>query len=260
MSCTRSKIVAQAQAWVGLKESDGSFTKIIDIYNSHKPLARNYKLKLTDAWCAGTASALAIACGATDIFPTEVSCGKLIELAQAKGIWIEADNHIPSPADFILYDWQDTTGSTGENKGWPDHIGIVEKVVGNNITVIEGNYKNAVSRRMISVNAKFIRGYIVPKYDAEDVVAPATKEVKATSSAKSFLKTLSGTYKVTATSLNVRHGAGITAKKMVAIPNGTKVKCYGYYTTYLGVKWLYIQFTYQGVQYTGFASSNYLKK
>ena len=167
MSCTRSKIVAQAQAWVGLKESDGSFTKIIDIYNSHKPLARNYKLKLTDAWCAGTASALAIACNATDIIPTEVSCTKLIELSKAKGIWIEADTYTPAPGDFLLYDWQDSSGGSGENKGNPDHIGIVEKVVGNNITVIEGNYKNAVSRRMIAVNGKFIRGYIVPKYDVE---------------------------------------------------------------------------------------------
>lgn len=165
MSCTRTQIVALAQQWVGLKESDGSFTKIIDIFNSHKPLARGYKLKLTDAWCAGTASALAIACNATDIIPTEVSCGKLIELAKAKGIWIEADTYTPAPGDFLLYDWDDS--GSGDNTGWPDHIGIVEKVVGNNITVIEGNYKNAVSRRMIAVNGKFIRGYIVPKYDAE---------------------------------------------------------------------------------------------
>lgn len=165
MSCTRSKIVAQAQAWVGLKESDGSFTKIIDIYNSQTKLPRGYRLKLTDAWCAGTASALAIACNATDIIPTEVSCGKMVELAQAKGIWIEDDAYTPAPGDFLLYDWGDS--GSGDNKGWPDHIGIVEKVVGNNINVIEGNYKNAVSRRMIAVNAKFIRGYIVPKYDAE---------------------------------------------------------------------------------------------
>lgn len=165
MSCTRTKIVAQAQQWVGLKESNGSFAKIIDIYNSHKPLARGYKLKLTDAWCAGTASALAIACGATDIIPTEVSCAKLIELAKAKGIWVEADTYTPAPGDFLLYDWGDN--GSGDNKGNPDHIGIVEKVVGNNITVIEGNYQNAVSRRMIRVNGKFIRGYIVPKYDEE---------------------------------------------------------------------------------------------
>ena len=167
MSCTRTKIVAQAREWTGLKEADGSFTKIIDIYNSHTPLARGYKLKLTDSWCAGTVSALAIACNATDIIPTEVSCGKLIDLAKAMGIWVEADNYIPAPGDFLLYDWDDNTGSNGDNQGYPDHIGICESVVGDTITVIEGNYRNAVGRRQIRVNGKYIRGYIVPKYDAE---------------------------------------------------------------------------------------------
>ena len=93
----------------------------------------------------------------------------------------------------------------------------------------------------------------------KDEVKP-TPAVAATAPASSFSKSLAGTYQVTASWLNVRHGAGTTKKKMVAIPNGTKVKCYGYYSTFLGTKWLYIQFTYNGTQYTGFASSKYLKK
>lgn len=172
MSCKRSEIVALAQSWVGLKESDGSFSKIIDIYNSHKPLARGHKMRLTDPWCACTASALAIACNATDIIPVECSCGNLIELAKAKGIWVEADNHIPKPGDFMLYDWQDS--GNGDNTGWPDHIGIVEAVVGKDITIIEGNHKNAVSRRNKEVDGKNIRGYITPHYDAEPVKATNT--------------------------------------------------------------------------------------
>ena len=177
MSCTRSKIVAQAQSWVGLNEADGSHKKIIDLYNSHKPLARGYKLKYTDAWCAGTVSALAIACNATDIIPTEVSCAKLIELAKAKGIWVEADNYTPKPGDFMLYDWDDN--GKGDNKGNPDHIGTVEYVVGDTITVIEGNYQNAVGRRPMRVNGKCIRGYITPKYDAEPVKTTKKEEACA---------------------------------------------------------------------------------
>ena len=92
------------------------------------------------------------------------------------------------------------------------------------------------------------------------VEKPATTSQKAKDSAKSFQKSLAGTYKVTASSLNVRNGAGTMKKKMVAIPKGTAVKCYGYYTSVLGTKWLYIQFTYKNVIYTGFASSKYLKK
>lgn len=100
-------------------------------------------------------------------------------------------------------------------------------------------------------------------YEEEKPAADPVEKpnVKATEAAKKFDKAVAGTYKVTAQSgLNVRHGAGVTKKKMVCIPYGTKVKCYGYYSTSLGVKWLYIQFTYGGTQYTGFASSNYLKK
>ncbi len=82
----------------------------------------------------------------------------------------------------------------------------------------------------------------------------------ATEAAKAFDKSMAGTYKVTASSLNVRSGAGTTKKIMVAIPNGTVVKNYGYYTTVLGTKWLYIQFTYKNVTYTGFASGKYLKR
>ena len=177
MSCTRSKIIAQAQAWVGLKESDGSHKKIIDTYNSHKPLARSYKLQYTDARCSGFASAVAIACGATDIIPTEVGCQKHIELFKKLGIWVENDAYVPTPGDYIFYDWGDS--GTGDNTGNSDHVGIVEKVSGNTITVIEGNYNNAVSRCTIQVNGKYIRGYGVPKYDAEPVVEEPTKQETA---------------------------------------------------------------------------------
>ena len=47
---------------------------------------------------------------------------------------------------------------------------------------------------------------------------------------------------------------------LVAIPKGTKVKNYGFYTTVNGMKWLYVQVAYNGVTYTGFASSKHLVK
>lgn len=84
----------------------------------------------------------------------------------------------------------------------------------------------------------------------------------AADTAKAFMKSLAGTYTVTAKNgLNVRHGAGTKKKLMVKIPKGTKVKCYGYYSkASLGAKWLYVQFTYNNVIYTGFCSKKYLKK
>ena len=166
MSCTRSKYVAQMQAWVGLKESNGSHKKIVDIYNTINPLPVGYKLKYTDAWCAGTVSAAAQVCNATDIIPCECSCPRMITLAQKKGIWVENDAHVPKAGDIILYDWDDS--GNGDNKGGSDHVGVVEKISGNTITIIEGNYSNAVKRRTLKVNGRYIRGYIVPKYDTEE--------------------------------------------------------------------------------------------
>lgn len=42
----RDRVVAQAQAWIGRRESDGSQREIIDIYNAHKPLARGYTVNV----------------------------------------------------------------------------------------------------------------------------------------------------------------------------------------------------------------------
>lgn len=81
----------------------------------------------------------------------------------------------------------------------------------------------------------------------------------ATGTAQSLSKPLAGTYKTTG-SLNVRNNASKNATILVTIPENTEVKNFGYYTEYDGTKWLYIQFNYKGVLYTGFASSKYLKK
>ena len=165
----RQKIVSIAQSYIGCKESDGSHRKIIDLYNSHKPLARGYAVKYTDAWCSTFASAVAIAAGMTDIIPTECGCGKHIELFKKLGSWQENDAYVPKPGDYIFYDWQDS--GVGDCTGSADHVGIVEKVSGTSITVIEGNYSDSVKRRTISVNGRYIRGYGVPKYGGKEATS-----------------------------------------------------------------------------------------
>lgn len=98
------------------------------------------------------------------------------------------------------------------------------------------------------------------KEEPKPVKPAPVKTVKATSAARYILEPLAGTYTVIASALNVRHGAGVLKKKMVTIPRGTKVNCYGYYSTSLGAKWLCVQFDYQSVTYTGFCHSKYLIK
>lgn len=265
MSKFASTIVSLAQSWVGIKEGSEGHQMILDIYNSQKPLPRGYKMKIKDHWCAATTTALAVKSGYTDIIPCECSCSKLIEKAKKKGIWVEDESVTPKIGWLCIYDWDDD--GKGDCKGDPEHIGIVEKVSGKTFTVIEGNYSDSVKRRTLDVNGRYLRGFIAPKYDEEakeektEVNTEVKKDsVEATDYADEFNKSIAGTYEVTASMLNVRHGAGTNKKVMCVIPDGTKVKNYGYYTTVGGVKWLYIQFTYKGVLYTGFASSTYLYK
>lgn len=88
-----------------------------------------------------------------------------------------------------------------------------------------------------------------------------TAERKATGVATSFDKGLTGSYIVTAKSgLHIHNVAGSKTGSMIAVPYGTKVQNYGYYTQVGAVKWLYVQATHQGIKYTGFCSLAYLKR
>lgn len=325
MGFYRNDVVNLVNSWEGRNEADGTHKYIIDIYNSHLPHPRNTKMQYNWAWCACTWSALAVKLGYTDIMPIEISCYYIIEEAKKMGCWQENDAHIPGIGDGVIYDWDDN--GVGDNTGNPDHIGTVIYVNKESgyMVVMEGNYSNAVKKRTIMINGRFIRGFICPKYTgngaelppaqsggkdiktvAREVIAgqwgngdarkknleaagynykevqdmvnqilngsavqpstpvqpqeqPTSKKVIAGAYADKFNKSLAGTYKTTA-NLYMRHGAGTNKKSMVVIPNGTKVKCYGYYSVSNGVKWLYIQVTIDGIQYTGFSSSAYLKR
>ena len=323
MGYSRQAVVDLAKSWVGKNEADGSYKEIIDIYNSYTgKFPRGTKMQYGWAWCAATWSALAVKLGYTAIMPIEISCYYIIEAAKAMGCWVENDAYVPAPGDAVLYDWEDS--GAGDNTGNPDHIGTVEYVSDGYIVVIEGNYSNAVKRRTLSINGRYIRGFITPKYDegvvsgpvqeskksvdtvAHEVISgvwgngaarkaaleakgynyaevqarvneilngsaakpsspvqdqsqPAAKKVTATAYAQGFDKGLAGTYTTTA-DLYCRNDAGTNKKALCLIPESTKIQCYGYYTSYNGVKWLYIQFVMDGVQYTGFSSSEYLKR
>ena len=212
--------------------------------------------------------------------------------------------------------------ATTDCTGVPDHVGTVTEVYekAGYFVVTEGNYSNAVKKRTMLINGRYIRGFISPKY-TDDTVTPVTPaagkdlttvarevilgvwgnmperktklevsgynftdvqnkvneilnknvptpskpqntgvtKVVAGSGAASFDKSLAGSY-VTTTGLYMRHGAGKNKRAMILIPEGTKVQNYGYYTSYNGTKWLYIQVTLNGVQYTGFSCKTYLKK
>lgn len=253
----RSKVVAKAESYLGRKESNGGHEEIIDLYNSHKPLARGYKVLYTDEWCATFVSAVSIACGITSIMPTECSCSKMIELYQKLGRWQESDAYTPKPGDVIMYDWEDD--GRGDNTGMPNHVGIVTAVNGTSITVIEGNKGQAVAYRAMTVNGKYIRGYCLPDY-ASKTSDPEQNALKV-DPARNFNRAYARTYTVTASALNMRTKAGTTYRGapvpiIKALPKGTKVTCYGYYTQNGTTVWLYVKDKDGAV---GFCSKKYLE-
>ena len=187
----RQAVVDTILGWVGCNEADGSHKKIIDIYNSHKPLARGYALKYTDAWCAGTVSAVAIVNNITDIMPTEVGVGKMIDLYKKLGRWMESDGYTPQIGDVCMYAWSDD--GKGECTSGADHVGIVTKVSGTTFWVTEGNYSDSVKTRSMQVNGRYIRGFGLPDYagkatgaassmpeinDADVFVSPKLRQLK----------------------------------------------------------------------------------
>lgn len=77
---------------------------------------------------------------------------------------------------------------------------------------------------------------------------------KTVEPAQSFSKSLAKSYTTTA-NLRLRAGAGTNEAIIVTMPKGSKVTCYGYYTTVNGIKWLLVKYG----KYTGFCSKAYLK-
>ena len=168
----RSAVVNKMLAWEGYSEQNGKCKVIIDGYNSYLPTAvkagtANYSMKYSDEWCACASSNAYIACGLGHMFPVECSCPRMVTLAKKMGIWQENDSYVPDPADAVLYDWEDS--GSGENTGTPDHIGIVISVDKSKGTfvVMEGNKNEAVGRRTMNVNGRYIRGFITPKFVAD---------------------------------------------------------------------------------------------
>ena len=267
----RQRVISIAVSWYGKKEADGSHRSVIDLYNGHRPLARGYKVRYTDAWCATYGSAVAIAAGYTDIIPTECGCGQMIAAFQAMDRWVENDAYIPSPGDYIFYDWDDT--GAGDCTGWPEHVGIVISVFGDVIKVIEGNKDDAVGYREIKVNGRYIRGYGVPDYGAKVVSKTPENVTKPPQNVTTSPENVSKPEKngalcmtpqwvgvVTADTLNVRTWAGEEYNNIKSWPKlaeGNMVDVCDSIKAADGSTWYYIRI--DGRIY-GFSHSDHIKE
>lgn len=200
---TANDVLDVMRSWIGYSEANGKYKSIIDLYNSHKPLARGYAVQYDDEWCDTTVSAAAIKAGAVDLIGTECGVEKHVDIFKQKGIWNEDGTVTPEPGWIIVYNWDD---STQPNDGYSDHIGYVESVSGSTITAIEGNKGEAVARRTLTVGNGNIRGYAMPRYAGQGTAQVTPPSTGSSGSAPSKAVLWKGT--VTADSLNVRTWAG----------------------------------------------------
>ena len=290
VKCTPERVLSVATAEVGYLEKKSNsqlddktanagsknYTKYARDLNDYPGLLNGNKQGF--AWCAVFVIWLFIKAFGVDVakillcLPENslaASCTYLSNYFKQKGLFYKSN---PKPGDLIFF--KDSSGGVG-------HVGIVYKVDNLYVYTIEGNTSSqagvvanggGVFKKSYALSYNRIYGYGRPDYDnvyyevpdeevkPEPEKAETVQTVKAKDGARYFLKTLTGSYKVTASALNVRHGAGITKATMVTIPRDTKVNCYGYYSIALGVKWYYVAFTYKGVSYQGFCHSGYLKK
>ena len=139
----KNKIIELAKAQLG------------NDYNTYcKDMGYSYRIE----WCACFISWLAEELDITDIIPVDMSCNSQIAKFKDMGVWHTDKNF--QTGDILYYDW-DISGDA-------DHVGIIEKVAGNTLTVIEGNNGNypndRVRRREISSASSLIYGYARPKY------------------------------------------------------------------------------------------------
>ena len=139
----RQKVADIINAWVGATRGSAKHLEILEIYNSHKPLARGYKMQVKDAYCAATVSAAYIKAGIAEYTGTECGVEKFVQIAKGKGVWVENDAHICHVGGACVYDWDDT--GKGDCTGAGDHIGIVTQVnsAAGTFVVTEGNMSSA---------------------------------------------------------------------------------------------------------------------
>ena len=170
----REDVVRVAQSYVGCKQGSSQHKKLVDTFNKW---SRNYKDEVanyTCPWCAIACSSWSNLANCTiDIVPRTYNCGRWIDQAKKMGIWVENDNYKPQAGDFIIYYW---SAPTGDCTYGASHIGVVEKVSGSTITVIEGNMGSPshCGRRSIPVGWRYIRGFVTPRYKSSSSSSSTT--------------------------------------------------------------------------------------
>lgn len=227
------------ESYSGIREGTEKHSEILSIYNSHKPLARDYTVKKNDAWCMTFISACFIKANAVSALGlTECGCQEYVNYAKSHNMIVSK----PAIGDLVFYDWGCDNVA--------DHVGIIYAMSENNLYVREGNRNDMVSTRVIAKTAPAILCFVRPKYDNKS----SQYDMSKVSFANSFDHTIAGEYICTASDfVALRYNPYVSdTNKIDEIKAGETCRNYGYFTN----DWLLV--VYKGK--TGFANKMHLKK
>ena len=157
----RDRVLAAAAAMVGVRGGSAEHQRLVNDYNSVRPLPVGYAVKNSDDWCDIFTTVIFQREGLSDLIGRECGVERHIHIFKRLGIWNEDGNSTPKAGDIITFNWDK---DTQQNDGWADHIGIVEKVENGIIHTIEGNSNDEVKRNTYRIGHGNIRGFASPRY------------------------------------------------------------------------------------------------
>jgi hypothetical protein len=136
---------------------DGSMIEIADTQIGNiggEPYWNWYGFSERVEWCACFVSWCAEMCGYIEagILPKFAGCDIGVGWFKIRDQWQDG-SYTPAPGDIIFFDWN--------GDGSSDHVGIVERVDGEFVHMIEGN---SCARRSYLLDSGKILGYGVPVY------------------------------------------------------------------------------------------------
>ncbi|MGX7140140.1 LysM peptidoglycan-binding domain-containing protein [Facklamia languida] len=151
-----------ARSYLGVEKYSADHLALVKAYNSVNPKPIGYTLQNYDDWCDAFVTHIADKAGLSHLTGREVGVERHKKINKDQGIWKGLVT--PKPGDLVFYNW------SGSRTGWGNHIGIVESLMNNKITTIEGNTtltdsgQRLVARKVYDWNSKYIQGYARPNY------------------------------------------------------------------------------------------------
>lgn len=155
----RDEVITKAMSYVGLVGGSATGDDLfINYYN--KICGTSFSVSTTP-WCAIFATYDIRTCNVpTWVCPSFAGCGTINDgFLTPNGFGKDPKTYTPLPADLVFFKWK---GSSNRY----DHVGLVEKVVGNTLYTIEGNTRGGYSECGVRHKSYDLDSSLIVRYGA----------------------------------------------------------------------------------------------